>query len=733
MIFIISYFKIVFIVVLVALVMPFTSCLSKSCLDDENVSSYVKDLYIENAGQSKTYYIRQIRRNVNGVWLVSIGAANSVSEDKPDGSSQVLVYSYGKNVEDESVLPLSSINGFNGFGYISLDWKKIPEGKEILCRSKINTNGFRMSRGGEIAHYLDKRFGTFFKSSHHDKFEKLEKVKYNNRKSVRSNDNYIIKVNNQQDFDKLNETLKSVVESSKKNIIVDIADGKYLFKESHLDLRNVNNPGLTITLNGGNNTILFGSGSLTPKIVSSFDHNHIYLNKKFENKDMWTDVKQMKDTIEIVDLKNKLCRIKSVDPINNQLYPKCKLKVTEWFKTLIYDVLKFENGYIYFYAPELSYTEWISCYNVNQDWGYGKKYPRYRLFYQANGSMKEPLLDCSSSLFLNVENCSINGIFIKNIKFYGNSLKKTSLISIKNVKTSDFRISNCEFSAIRNKVVDVANSQNVILEDNQVKNCYIDCFVSDNECVGFVAQRNFFINNCLCMNNTACVVARGKDFLVADNIFCDFSYSAISVGMNYQWKKDAECSGIVENNEIHYSSEYFNHPEKYCLMDGGAIYVMTQLDDVIVRYNRIYDYRGVSANRGIFCDDGTKNISLYGNIITNVPNSFSIDLRLCPQVANRVPDHNRNIMMMYNIMDGKYRFQGADEKSAYLGMNFLMSRQYVSKFDNTISNVSLSEEDYYVDGNTSFGSNDLNLQINSQKMILQSPIGTHVSRYVKKK
>lgn len=720
-----------FTIVLLYCIITFTSCKAES-VDDPNIAPYIKDLYIENADQSKTYYIRQIRRNVNGVWLVSIGAANSVSEDKSDGSSQVLVFSLGKNVEDVEVLPFSSLNGFKGFGYISLDWKKIPEGKEILCRSKINTNGFRMNRDGEIARYLNKRFGTFSKSSHHDKFEKLKKVRHKDIKSVKSNDNYVINVNNQQDFDKLNETLKSLVESSKKNIIVDIADGKYLFKESHIDLKNVNNQGLTITLNGGNNTILLGSGSLTPQIISSFDHNHIYLNKKLENKDMWTDVKQMKDTIEIVDLKNKLCRIKSVDIIDNQPHPKCKIKVTEWFKTHVYDVLKIENGYIYFYAPELSFTEWISCYNVNQDWGFGKKYPRYRLFYETKG-MNEPLLDCSSSLFLNVENCRINGFFIKNIKFYGNALKKTSLISIKNVKAMDFRISNCEFSAIRNNVVDVVNSQNVILEDNQVKNCYIDCFVSDNESVGFVAQRNSFINNGLCMNNTACVVARGKDFFVADNTFCDFSYSAISVGMNYQWEKDAECSGIVENNEIHYSSEYFNHPEKYCLMDGGAIYVMTQLDDVIVRYNRIYDYRGVYANRGIFCDDGTKNISLYGNIITNVPNSFSIDLRLCPQVANRVPDHNRNIMMMYNIMDGKYRFQGADEKSAYLGMNFLMSRQYVSKFDNTISNVSLSEEDYYVDGNTSFGSNDLNLQINSQKMILQSPIGIHVSRYVKKK
>ena len=32
-------------------------------------------------------------------------------------------------------------------------------------------------------------------------------------------------------------------------------------------------------------------------------------------------------------------------------------------------------------------------------------------------------------------------------------------------------------------------------------------------------------------------------------------------------------------------------------------------------------------NRGIFCDDGASNISIYGNVILNTPNSYCIDLR----------------------------------------------------------------------------------------------------------
>lgn len=710
-------------------IVVFTSCKAE-IVDDPKIAPYVKDLYIENADQSKVYYIRQIRRNVNGTWLVSIGSANSILEDKSDGSSQVLVYSLGRNVEKEKVLPLTPINGFKGFGYISLDWEKIPEGREIICRSKINSNGYRLRRGGNIDHYFNKKSKSFSKSLFHDRFEKLERVKTTEFNSGKKNADYIITVKTQQDFDNLNGMLKSAINSRKKNIVVDILDGKYIFKESHLELNAIKDPVVSITLKGGDNTILIGSNDIIAKKIYSFNHNHTYLSTSLKNKHLWTDVKQMKDTVEVVDKISKLCRIKSVDPIPNQLQPKCKIKVTEWFKTLVYDVLRFENGYIYFYAGDLSFTEWLKCYSVNQDWGFGQKYPRYCLFYEAK-KINEPMLDCSSSLFLNVENCMIKSFSMSNIRFKGNALKNPSLISIRNVNATDFRISKCDFSAIRSKVVDVINSQNVILEDNQVEDCYIDCFVSDNKSVGFVAKGNTFKNNGLCMNNSACVIARGKNFCVSDNFFCDFSYAAISVGMNYQWKKDAECYGIIENNEIHYSSEYFNHAEKYTLMDGGAIYVMTQLDDVIVRYNRIYDYCGVYANRGIFCDDGTKNISIYGNVITNVPNSFSIDLRLCPQVASRVSDHNRNIMMMYNLMDGKYRFEGVDKNSAFLGTNFLISKKFGTKLENVVSNVSFADEDYYMEGSVEFGAKNLILQSNSRNIIMQSPIRTYISRYIK--
>lgn len=716
---------------LLTFLISFISC-SSECIDDPIISSYVNELYIENADQSKTYYIRQIRRNVKGVWLVSIGEANSIAEDKADGSSQVLVFSLGKNIESEKVLSLTPINGFNGFGYISLDWTKIPEGNEILCRAKINSNAFKLRRGGIIAQYLDNRYGTFLKSSHHERFQALEKKGISERRKIKNSADNVIKVSTQEEFYNLEKTLVGALKNSSKNIIVELANGKYLFDDSHLKLKGINNPELNITIKGSGNTVLIGSKSLVAKQYSYYDESHAYLSTDWNNKDLWSEIKQMNDTIEVVDRKSKLCRFKATDRMDTRYNPKCRVKISEWFKVLVYDVFKIENGYIYFYAPELSYTNWLKCYNVNNDWGFGKKYPRYRLFEGINNT-REPLIDCSSSQFINVENCKLKSFCIENIGFKGCALRNPSLISITNVDAEDFRVSKCQFSAIRNIIVNVVNSHNVTLEENMVKDNYIDCFMADNTSTGFVVKGNTFQNNGLYMNQTTCISARGKNFLISGNEISDFSYSAISVGMNYQWQKGAICSGIVENNEIHYSPEYFNHPEKYTLMDSGAIYVMTQLDGVVVRYNRVYDYCGLAENRGIFCDDGTKNISIYGNVVTNVPNSFSIDLRVCPQVSNRVPDHNTNIVMMYNVVDGKYRFQGVDKSSAFLGRNIQVKRSSGVVFNNVVSDVSLTEEDYFVDGYAEIGTKNVNLQTNSGKLLKESPIKTYVSQYIKKK
>ena len=68
--------------------------------------------------------------------------------------------------------------------------------------------------------------------------------------------------------------------------------------------------------------------------------------------------------------------------------------------------------------------------------------------------------------------------------------------------------------------------------------------------------------------------------------------------------------------------------QQYTLMDGGAIYISTRLDDVVIRYNYIHNVKGMKDNRGIFCDDGAKNLKIYGNVFYGIHNSYCVDSRL---------------------------------------------------------------------------------------------------------
>lgn len=82
-------------------------------------------------------------------------------------------------------------------------------------------------------------------------------------------------------------------------------------------------------------------------------------------------------------------------------------------------------------------------------------------------------------------------------------------------------------------------------------------------------------------------------------------------------------------------------------------------------------------------------------------------------------------------MDGKYRFEGVDKNSAFLGTNFLISKKFGTKLENVVSNVSFADEDYYMEGSVEFGAKNLILQSNSRNIIMQSPIRTYISRYIK--
>ena len=97
------------------------------------------------------------------------------------------------------------------------------------------------------------------------------------------------------------------------------------------------------------------------------------------------------------------------------------------------------------------------------------------------------------------------------------------------------------------------------------------------------------------------------------------------------------------------------------LMDSGAIYTWTINRKVLIRENYIHDIGGYKDNRGIFCDDGTVNVSIVGNRVLRIRNSWCTDLRRVPRVGKDPQSYIRTVntgnRLENNTVDGKVRFE----------------------------------------------------------------------------
>ena len=59
-----------------------------------------------------------------------------------------------------------------------------------------------------------------------------------------------IKVYGQKDFDRINDTLLSLISLGKKNILIDIGKGHFFYKENHIDLSDIAYPDVAIVIRG---------------------------------------------------------------------------------------------------------------------------------------------------------------------------------------------------------------------------------------------------------------------------------------------------------------------------------------------------------------------------------------------------------------------------------------------------------------------------------------------------
>lgn len=486
---------------------------------------------------------------------------------------------------------------------------------------------------------------------------------------------FSVKIKNQEQFDKINDYISDAIIKGHKNIIIEIDSGVYTFREFHINRDNEHLDNISIYIKGGGG------------VISSDDN---YKEGK-GIQDPWSETKMADSLIVIVDKEKKICFLPYKNTIKEEeklLYS--KIKITQWYQTQLYSITNVTNDGIYFEAPKLTVEtgNLRTGYNVNYDYLYNGNTPRFRLFNKEFDSQSK------ASCFIRLENSSYKQIILEGLRFVGN---KTGgqLIEMKNVGASRILFEDCTFNHIRGDLAFFEGTSNVCFEKNLVGDLGGNGlrFVknSNNVCV----THNFFENCGESLGHTFCVSCWESTYYIADNIFCDFGYSAIGVGVWHGCEKKWPSRGIIEHNELYYTPHYIANKEKKTLMDSGAIYIWTQNDEVIIRYNNIHDYTGMGSNRGIFCDDGASNLMIYGNIISNIINSYTIDSRKIKDQKSTI-HNNANNFMAHNIIDGNVRFvgYGDEERHCQKGANIVLGEQKSAK--NKIAYLEKEEGDLYI-------------------------------------
>lgn len=361
-------------------------------------------------------------------------------------------------------------------------------------------------------------------------------------------------------------------------------------------------------------------------------------------------------------------------------------------------VKKIQDGYLYFYlksddAPTLmqmtlnpnsdrkTYNVFPRCRFINSPTRKGV-YFKQNVIYIPN-KIKRIRVGKGGTL-LSLNNCHLNSFKVSGFRIIcaGNN----PCISVQSSSFDDqMWIMDNTFNNLSNRAVKVLDCENVCVINNKINGTRINAIYCSGNNISIEGNE---LRNIGYMGQTMAIAFLGTDIHIYDNIIEDFNYSAISTGGTQPNNNCDPKTYIIERNTIRYTPKFLKHYKDNTLADGGGIYIGPQNTQGIIRYNIIDNITGMGANRGIFLDDGAKNLSIYGNLIMNTSNSSDIDLRLSNTYAAGIPDHNTNNKVFHNIITGRYRFQdnGATDSRCIGGENILL------ELNNKLSDVQINKQ-----------------------------------------
>ena len=454
-------------------------------------------------------------------------------------------------------------------------------------------------------------------------------------------------VRNQAEFDRIPAVVSAALsEGKQQQIDIHIAPGVYFYGDGFLDLKDVEADGTAFRISGEDAVLVASDGgdrsySLEKGYVDLETLSHVDIRTGMRHARFWP--------LKVPFRKNLYALRCRETPVPKDSVDGLTLRLTQWYISANYPVEKITRSHIYFRREKKYETGMLS------ELRYGRCFPRYLFCRPAADTLLYP---CRSVRFLNVERAALKSVSLEGLRFLGNG-DGTWLLSFRDVLADSVNVARCHFEGIRSGVVLSEGTDNCRFLDSFFTKCYRSCIYIKDSSRNVLIQGNRFIDNGLQVTNAPVVNCKGGDFLIRDNYFEDFSYSAIGLGHHYLETGEQGLSGIVEENEI-CMSDAFRRGVFRELIDSGAIYVWTLNNDLTIRNNYIHDIGGPHGNRGILCDDGACNVKIYGNRVVRVKGSYCIDLRMFRRVARKTFSKslkpNTGNVMRDNIVDGRCRF-----------------------------------------------------------------------------
>ena len=473
----------------------------------------------------------------------------------------------------------------------------------------------------------------------------------------------ILPVTSQRDFDRLNERIDSVITVGERQVEVCFEPGTYFFKEEHLTFTGIEAKDVDLRLTGNGATLI---GSRDAESSPAFENGFVDLERLSVHDALAPVRKAGLWPIRVPFHKGLyVVRAKGEADVSEADAAGMKIILSHWFVGAVYDVVKIHRGWIYFRRVPYRTRIWSEL-------RFGRCLPRYMLFAPMKAASAYA---CAASNFLSVDDSRFGSVVLDSLRFLGNG-DGGRLLRFSGMDADSLVIRRCTFEGIRSRGILVEGTDHFRLRDNAflegaLNQVYVDKTASDAKILG-----NRFIRNGLLMTNDPVVDCKGSEFLVRNNYFEDFSYSAIGAGLHFTDTSGLVTSGVIENNEI-CMSEAFRQPPIRSLIDGGAIYVWTQNKYLVVRENYIHDIAGPHGNRGIFGDDGVVNLHVIDNTVLGIRGSYAIDVRRVHRVGylrnSAIRKVNVGIVIKGNRYDGRIRVHARkNDPGSHIGGNYIL-------------------------------------------------------------